>query len=129
MANKSDQLIQEFLSNVTKLADDLRSAIIEEAQAAFAGLAGATPQLRGKRGPKASKSVGKVRGKRTAEQIEAQATQIFNYIKKNPASGAEQIGAALGMSTGEMALPIKALLGKRTLKTQGQKRGTKYTAK
>lgn len=68
-------------------------------------------------------------GKRTAEEIEAQGQTILSFLKKNPASGAEAIGAAIGMTTGEMALPISKLIADKAVKHVGQKRGRKYTAK
>jgi hypothetical protein len=129
MASKVESLIQEFVVN-------LRAAIAEEAAQAFIIAGGGA--LKGKPGPKprgvasstpkttASKRTG---GKRTAEEIEAQGATILTYLKKNPSSGAEQIGAALGMKTAELALPIAKLLEQKSLKHVGQRRGRKYSAK
>ena len=131
MSSKVETLIQDFVQN-------LREAIAEDAAELFRLAAGGA--VRGKPGPKAkaaaasgakSKALPAKRkgGKRTSEEIEAQAATVLAYIKKNPQHGAEQIGAALGMTTGELALPIKTLMAKKSLKTVGQKRGTKYSAK
>ena len=131
MSSKVETLIQEFVQN-------LRQAIAEDAAELFHLAAGGA--VRGKPGPEAkaaASSSTKVRapaanrkgGKRTSEEIEQQAATILAYIKKNPQHGAEQIGAALGMSTKELALPIKSLIGMKSLKTVGQKRGTKYFVK
>jgi hypothetical protein len=66
-------------------------------------------------------------GKRTPEELEALTQNVLVHIKKNPGQRVEQIAAALGTRTKELALPI-IKLGK-ALKTQGQRRGTKYTAR
>ena len=130
MSSKVESLIQEFVAN-------LRQAIAEDAAEMFrmaaGGAAGAKPGPK----PKAGGAAGKAKstlakrkgGKRTSEEIEAQAATILSYLKKNPQHGAEQIGAALRMTTSELALPIKSLLAKKSLKTVGQKRGTKYSVK
>jgi hypothetical protein len=130
MSSRIELLIQEFVSN-------LRQAIAEDAAEMFRVAAGGA--VRGKPGPKpkVGSAVGKAKaapskrkgGKRTSDEIEAQAATILSYLKKNPQHGAEQIGAALRMTTSELALPIKSLLAKKSLKTVGQKRGTKYSAK
>jgi hypothetical protein len=65
--------------------------------------------------------------KRTPDELEALTKNVLAHIKRNPGQRVEQIAAALGTSTKELALPI-IKLGK-ALKTQGQRRGTKYTAR
>jgi hypothetical protein len=50
------------------------------------------------------------------------------HIRQNPGQGAEQIGKAVGLSTKDMALPIRKLLAARSIRTEGQRRGTKYFA-
>jgi len=129
MASKVELLIQEFVAN-------LRRAIAQEAAEAFIIAGGGA--VRTKPGPKPKAAISATRktkalkrkgGKRTSEEIESQAAQILAYLKKNPQHGAEQIGAALGLSTAELALPIKNLLAKKSLKTVGQKRGTKYSVR
>jgi len=132
MTSSVESLIQEFVVR-------LRAAIAEEAAQAFIIAGGGVPK--GRPGAKpgarsASTAVSKKRsaksangGKRTAEEIDAQADTILAYLKKHPASGAEALGAGLGMTTAELALPIKKLLARKSLKTAGQRRGTTYTAK
>ena len=130
MSSKVESLIQEFVAN-------LRQAIVEDAAEMFRLAAGGA--VRGKSGPKPkaaalagtakSRLTQRKGAKRTSEEIEAQAATILGYLKKNPLQGAEHIGAALGMTTSELALPVKSLLAKKSLKTVGQKRGTKYSVK
>jgi hypothetical protein len=65
--------------------------------------------------------------KRTPDELEALTKNVLAHVKRNPGQRVEQIAAALGTSTKELALPI-IKLGK-ALKTQGQRRGTKYSAR
>jgi len=133
--SKIDSLIQEFVVN-------LRQAIAEEAAQAFAiaGGGGISGGGRSKPGPKprgisatstakALPAKRKKGGKRTAEEIEAQGATILAFLKKNPSQGAEQLGAALGMETSELALPISKLIEQKAIKFVGQKRGRKYSVK
>jgi len=123
--SKIDALIQEFVVN-------LRRAIAEEAAAAFAiagGGAAGVGNGRRKPGPKPSFAPRAKGGKRTAEEIAAQGDKILSYLKKNPSSGAEALGAALGMSTAEIALPMAKLIADKSVKFTGQKRGRKYSAR
>jgi predicted HTH transcriptional regulator len=130
--SRIDALIQEFVIN-------LRQAIAQEAAEAFAiaggGGAGSVGNGRRKPGPKPRSSVSAVAsvqrkgGKRTTEEIAAQGATILGYLKKNPASGAEALGAALGMSTAEIALPMAKLIADKAVKFVGQKRGRKYSVR
>ena len=129
-STKIDTLIQNF-------ANSLRAAIAEEAAAAFAHVAGAgviSSPVRGKPGPKpkaarANAKAPGVRIRRSADTLDQQAKSILGYVKKNPAQRAEQIGAALGLATSEMALPIAKLLKEKQLQKKGVKRATAYSAK
>ena len=129
MASKVESLIQEFVVN-------LRQAIAQEAAEAFVIAGGGAP--RAKPGPKpkgATSATPKMKvvkskgGKRTAGEIEAQGEAVLAYLKKNPASNAEAIGAALGMSSAELSLPVAKLLKQKSLKHVGERRGRKYSAK
>ncbi|MET0792718.1 MAG: hypothetical protein ABW061_14455 [Polyangiaceae bacterium] len=130
MSSKVESLVQEFVAN-------LRQAIAEDAAEMFRVAAGGAVRSKPGPKPKAGGAVVNAKatpakrkgGKRTSEEIEAQAATILGYLKKNPQHGAEQIGAALGMTTSELALPIKNLLAEKSLKTVGQRRGTKYSVK
>jgi hypothetical protein len=67
-------------------------------------------------------------GKRSSEEMDAMTELIELHIRQNPGQGAEQIGKAVGLSTKDMALPIRKLLAARSIRTEGQRRGTKYFA-
>lgn len=114
------------------LIEAIRSELREEFLSALGG-SGSAPK-RGGRGvkraaaPAAPRAKARAKGaKRTPEELEALTKNVLAHIKKNPGLRVEQIAEALGTTTKELALPI-IKLGK-ALKTQGQRRGTKYTAR
>lgn len=76
---------------------------------------------------KAPRRARKVATKRSPEAIEALKTKLVGHIASHPSEGVEAIGKALGVSTKEIALPMKALVKSGSLKTTGEKRATKYT--
>jgi hypothetical protein len=52
----------------------------------------------------------------------------MNGVECLTTSIVENAGKAVGLSTKEMALPIRKLLAARSIRTEGQRRGTKYFA-
>lgn len=121
--------------NIQGALDALVDAIRSELRMEFlSALGGAQPPARGggarKPGRAAAPARPKARAKgakRTPDELEALTKNVLAHIKRNPGQRVEQIAAALGTSTKELALPI-IKLGK-ALKTQGQRRGTKYSAR
>lgn len=116
--------------------DSLVAAIRAELREEFlSALGGAAPAAKrgGRRGRGARPAAASVKrarakgAKRTGEELEALTKSVLAYVKKNPGQRVEQIAAGLGTTTKELALPI-IKLGK-ALKTQGQRRGTKYSAR
>jgi hypothetical protein len=68
-------------------------------------------------------------GKRTPEEVLQTASLVLSYVKANEGSRLEQIGKGLGLPTKELTLPVTKLIESKSLKTKGQKRGTKYFAR
>ena len=56
------------------------------------------------------------------------ANQLLTYVRSNPGEGLESIGKGLGLPTKELKLPVQKLLASKSVRTTGQKRGTKYFA-
>lgn len=73
---------------------------------------------------KAAKSGKRVR--RSAEQIEAAAKRITEYVAKNPGSRAEQIKKGLSIPDNQWGLPIAMALDTKRISSKGQKRATQY---
>jgi hypothetical protein len=120
--------------NVQTALDALIEAIRSELREEFLAALGSPTQapVRGTRGRAPARAQGTRRArakgaKRTPEELEQLTKNVLAYIKKNPGQRVEQIAAELGTTTKELALPVLKL-GK-ALKTQGQRRGTKYWAR
>jgi hypothetical protein len=139
-------LIEKFVSDLEAVwrADALR--ILSESLGKNAGHEGQSPPAkRGKPGPKpgskrkagkaakpaatkASSSADGRKARRGKTEIDALANKIVAYVKAHPASRAEQIKKALGI-TGkyEWLAPIGRLLESNRLVSAGQKRSTTYS--
>ena len=140
--NTLDQEIQSRIQSfLTELSELVKMAALGSVHAALGGEPGpglrrgpGRPRGSGKRGPGrprkiAAKAVraGK-RLRRSAEDLEAIATRVLAHVKANAGHRLEQIGAALKTDTAVLKRPIANLLAARRLRTEGQKRGTKYFA-
>ncbi|HEV8244453.1 MAG TPA: hypothetical protein VGP93_01665 [Polyangiaceae bacterium] len=135
--NEIQQLIQSFAAQLEAAA---KKAALEQVLATLGGSMPATKRGRGPGRPKGSTNklaaavapsataIMPVRkGKRrTAEDVEAMGTTLVDYVKANPGQRADEIAKALRTDVGTMRLPMQALLAAKKVKTQGQRRGTKY---
>lgn len=67
--------------------------------------------------------------KRTASDLAVTADHVLQWIRGNPGQGVEHIAKGIAIDSRDLKLPIKKLLADGVIKTKGQRRGTKYTAK
>ena len=128
--------IESFLAEISNL---LKISALEAVREALGG-AVAGPARRGPGRPRGSgaratagtngRKAGRrgSRGRRSGADLEAMNGTILDHVRANPGQGSEQIGAAIGMSSKEMRLPIQKLIAEGQLRTEGQRRGTKYFA-
>lgn len=77
--------------------------------------------------PSAAGQKGKTRIRRNDSQIDGLANQIHDYVASHPGQRAEQIKAALKISSNNWGLPIKRLIDSGRLIAKGEKRATTYT--
>jgi hypothetical protein len=89
---------------------------------------GGTPTGRSPGRPTGAKPPTGRRIRRSSADVEEVAEQILGYARSHPGQRLEEIGRGLGTDTAGLKLPIKELLGSGRLRTEGQKRGTKYFA-
>lgn len=92
---------------------------------------GSTKAKRGPGRPRKAASKPARAGKRirrSAEDLEAIAARVFDHVKANAGHRLEEIAAALNLDTGVLKRPVAKLLEAKKLRTEGQKRGTKYFA-
>ena len=125
------QRVQAFVAEITELArkqafDTLSSAL------AGAGLIGGRGRGRngaGRRGGRAAAPVAAgAGGRRSPDQIDATCQSLLRQIGASPGQRIEQIGAAIGMRTKDLALPIRKLVAQKQIRTEGQRRATRYYA-
>jgi hypothetical protein len=127
--------IQTLVDNfVAELSDLAKRIALERIRAAFgigAKLAGtklaplpmpapAPAPSRGGRGRRGQ------RGQRGQRDIEALRGKLLSVITENPGRRAEDISAALGTKTAEIAPPLRRLIAERVVRTEGARRGTRY---
>jgi hypothetical protein len=64
--------------------------------------------------------------KRPPAELAALVEKLGSYIKSSPGQGVEAIGKALSTRTSDLTLPIKKLLAGKRIRSEGQKRATRY---
>ena len=77
----------------------------------------ATSALRAARRPNA---------KRTRDQIDRTTAALESHIRRTPGRRMEQLTGELGLSSRELSLPVRRLLEAGRVRTEGQKRATRY---
>jgi len=68
------------------------------------------------------------RVRRSSADVEAVAAKLLAYVKAKPGQRLEEIGRGLGVATTGLKRPVQTLLLAKALRTEGQKRGTRYFA-
>lgn len=141
-----NELVSGFVNEITRLA---REAAITTLEAALAGTGGAVVsdiRVAGRRGrgpgrpaaaPAASSGASMSSGsaasarrpkgaKRPADEIAQTKERVHAFIRSNPGQRIEQINKQLGTKTADLSLPLKKLLSEGAIRTEGERRATKY---
>jgi hypothetical protein len=135
MANNavSDQIrsrVEEFVDELSSLIrqsamDTVTKVLGGESDGRRGGRRGATRVIaaegRGRARPKGAK--------RSQDELERLTGRLLAYVKGNAGQRIEQIAKGMGVSTRELNLPAKKLLGNKSIRTKGQKRATQYFPK
>lgn len=118
-------------SALDTLMDAIRAEVREEFLSVLGTSSAASTKPGGRREARAaSKPKPRPKGaKRTPEELEALTAKTLAAIKKAPGKRVEELSEALGVGTKELALPILKLFEQKSIKTTGQRRGTKYFPK
>jgi hypothetical protein len=120
--SKIDAFVEQLTSHVKKAAlDSVRDALGNGVAPARRG-----PSMKVKVGRPAKSAM--KGGKRTPEQVAADAERIASYVRQHPGQRLEQIAAGLGAASNDLKLPVIKLLASKTLTKKGEKRGTMYFA-
>ena len=134
-------LVDQFVSD---LSARVREAALETVRAALGD--SAAPKRRGRgrprkvgkrgpgrppktarRGPGRPRKAGR-RARRSTADLAATAAKVQAYVRSNAGQRLEEIGQGLETATAELKRPIQVLLAAGKLRTEGQKRGTRYFA-
>ncbi len=118
--------INSFVEELSRL---VRGAAVQSVQEALGD--SSAPARRGPGRPRKTMAVitrpsSKRRKRRSSGAVDTVAKRILAQVTANPGQGVSEIGGALRLTSKELRLPILKLLGDKTLKTTGQRRGTKY---
>jgi len=125
--NEIQRLVDEFVAQLSVLVHQSALEVVREAL----GDTAAPAKRRGPGRPpkakaaKSSKATGK-RGRRSADEVESLGKVVLTHVRAHPGQRLEEIGRALEIVTKELKRPIANLLEAGALRTEGQRRGTKY---
>jgi hypothetical protein len=125
------QRVQAFVTEITELArqqalETLSSALVAGGRGRPGrpknGHVGQPARVTGRRGG------GRDRGgnRRSPEEIDRASQALLSEIQSNPGLRVEQIGRALGAATKDLTLPLKKLLSQKMVRSEGQRRATRY---
>ncbi len=109
-------------SFVTELNTLVRKAAVESVDAALSGGVATARRRPGR----PSRSATSKRIRRSSTDVDDTATAVLRQVKITPGGSVTDIGAALGLPSKDLKLPIKKLLEDKKVRTTGQRRGTKY---
>lgn len=84
------------------------------------------PPRAGARRGRGRKAGGRVR--RSAADLERTSARVLAYVRSNAGQRLEEIGQGLRTATAGLKRPIQVLVAAGKLRTEGQKRGTRYFA-
>jgi hypothetical protein len=135
MANNA--VSDQIRSRVEEFVDELSSLIRQSAMDTVTRVLGGESDGRrgGRRGATrliAAEGRGRARpkgAKRSQDELERLTGRLLAYVKGNAGQRIEQIAKGMGVSTRELNLPAKKLLGNKSIRTKGQKRATQYFPK
>jgi hypothetical protein len=68
------------------------------------------------------------RHKRSPDELERLGDEIVDHISANPGQNMQEIAAHFGATPKELSLPVKRLKEAGRLRTEGQRRATRYFA-
>lgn len=132
-SNLDSQLQDRIKAFVDDVSAIVREAALEAVRDALSNGTGAASPVSTRRETKASKKAAKRtksgrRVRRSAEDLEHLGSTFLAHVKANPGRRLEQIGKALDIDTAELKRPVQLLMEAGQLRTEGERRGTKYFA-
>lgn len=128
MRNFEQQISQRVRAFVDEITDLARHQAMQALTAALqTGGRGALTARRGSNGAGARGRLASARdGRRSMDEIDAACDALMAEITARPGQRVEQIATTLSARTKDLALPIRKLIKDRRVRTEGQRRATKY---
>ncbi|RMG14034.1 MAG: hypothetical protein D6729_14320 [Deltaproteobacteria bacterium] len=132
---KIDALIQDFASELNALVREAALEAVREALGESSGgpaksgramRRGRSRSTASKKAAKATRRASKRPGKRSPRQINSMMARILKVIETSPGQSIAEIAKALGAQTRDLTLPMRKLKAEGLIRTQGQKRATRY---
>lgn len=121
-ADFNQQIRNAIESFVEELSSLVRTAALQSVTDAF-GSGGGGRRVRGAVKLSAQRAKGE---KRSPQDLAQLVSKLQSEIKAKPGLRMEQIAAAIGSTTKDLALPAKKLIAEKKIKTKGERRATKY---
>lgn len=136
-----DQIRARVEDFVTEITDLVRTAALDAVQEAISRVDGAAlpnaPRARktatrrkaARRATrKTARRAGGGRVRRSSEDLEALQNDFLAYVRANPGERIEEISVGMSTPSSELKRPVQLLLADGKLRTEGQRRGTRYFA-
>ena len=123
-----NDLVSNFINDITKLARQAAHDTLSSALAGAGGTVISDVRLpRGRRGKGMLALSRRPKGaKRPQGEIEKLKDAVLAHIKDHPGERIEQINGKMGTRTSDLALPLKKLISDGAVRTEGDRRATKY---
>ena len=135
---KIDALIRDFATELNSLVREAALEAVREALGESGGSAAVRAPVRRKASTSGAKTARSSRGgrktrskrtgKRSPRQINSMMARIMKFVESNPGQSIADIAKALGTETRDLTLPMRKLKAEGLVRTQGQKRATRYYA-
>lgn len=132
--NIDSELRARVESFVADLSEIIRRSALESVREAL-GAEGAAPVRAARRVARTAKAAGaprkSARGgrvRRSSADLERLSADFLSYVKAHSGERLEQIGIGMGVPTKELKRPVQLLLEAGQVRTEGQRRGTRYFA-
>ena len=124
--------VEAFVAELSVL---VHQAALETVQDALAGAAPPRQAAASKkpgRPRKTAKPAARKKGKggrrvrRSSGDLQQMSDSLLAHVRRNPGQGIEQISREIGIASADLKHPVTLLLEAKSLRKEGQRRGTKY---
>ncbi len=121
MTDVHDRIEECIAAFAADMSEIVRRVAFESVSRVLAGEPVIAPDDR-----RQKRTIRRGRGKRTRIEIERTTAALERYIRTAPGRCMEELSDDLGLSSRELALPVRRLLESGRIRTEGHKRATRY---